>query len=793
MTTIQDLMKEMEFLNEENLRLNQVISSDLASQKNALENELANIQAEISNIVDGMLSGEIEFWQGEIEFLTQIINDFRNSRDDQIAAGVPPEAIQFELDRLNEDLAIPQQFFSEALPQLRADFYNDVSSGFEETIYEINEELNAVNLSISNLNRTIAENDGRISALSQSIASLQNTSNSNQSGSADESGMSAEVAALSPQERAELYAQVGDAMYAPGFSYSAHREANTDENGIFRPPSYSAPEPNEDSSQPSTDQTTLTESSTNRMSAAVRALTDEQRADLFAQVGDLIYNPDWNLAAHIAGNMENGIFVAPSFEAGKEQPNLNATLDWGQLASELDLDLTPWENIDNTSKQLLGDNIHYVSDKVSDEVLALNDDQKHDLFKQVGNAMFAPGFNLAAHIAANTINGVFVPPTANAEADTLDNGLDPIDWLKIAEEQALDISNFDYNFVPVDSWELPSKIALPAEDSEAWRALMEETGGAAAVEGFDYLAHIAATTSQTILTELSETQVREIIIETGVTNFTDFDYESYVIEKTQATELSSKVLKAQGTALTSEDVIVGSKYNDRLDFSKSKIEKKLIATGEGDDIIKATKGNNIIVAGAGNDDIDGGDGLDSVVVKSTRQETNITFDKLSKKWTVTSDSDGVDSLSNVERIVFDDQAVALDIDGNAGQAYRLYKAAFDRDPMQGDTTGLGFWINASDNGVGLVDISNDFITSSEFKSLYGEAPSNAEFLTALYNNVLDRSPDGDGYEWWLTQMESNPDLSWAQLLTDFSESNENYQNVESLVEKGIVYDIFVGG
>ncbi len=43
------------------------------------------------------------------------------------------------------------------------------------------------------------------------------------------------VADLTPAQRADLYAQVGDAMYAPGFNYDAHVSANT-VNGVFIPP-----------------------------------------------------------------------------------------------------------------------------------------------------------------------------------------------------------------------------------------------------------------------------------------------------------------------------------------------------------------------------------------------------------------------------------------------------------------------------------------------------------------------------------------------------------------------------
>ena len=813
----QVLMDEMSALNVENLNLNRLISGPLASQKESLDQALSDLDDIISQEVESQVP-PVDFFQESIERISAEIAFWVDS-------GIPNNDPIFT--QLYGELNSYQQGLSD-LPRIRADIYNQVLSNFQPVLNDLNNELSAINDQISEINRTIANNDQRINTLSVAIANMENQpdsatnstppssgSSSNQTSQPNNSGMSPEVAALTDEQRADLYSQVGDLIYNPDWNLAAHIAGNM-EDGVFIAPSFNSgkSESNPDATldwgslaneldidlspwetdiidstieSPSENQSS--EKNVTNMSAVVAALTDEQRADLYSQVGDLIYNPDWNLAAHIAGNMENGVFTAPSFEFGKSQPNADASIDWGSLAIDLGLDLTPWESVDNVSRELLGDNINYMADKPSDDVMALTDELKQDLFKQVGNAMFAPGFNLAAHIAANTFDGVFIPPNSSAGED--DNQTESIDWLKVAEERALDISAIEYNFIPVNAWDDASQIAMPIVGSDAWQDLMEETGGAAELPGFNYLSHIAATTSQTILPQLSEDQVRAIIIETGTTNFTEFDYDDYVKEKTQATELSFKIAATQGLHFSSEDILIGSKKNDRLDFSTSKIDKKLIASGDGDDIIKATKGNNIIVAGTGNDEVDGGDGLDSLVIKAKRLESDIKFDKLTNKWLVTSDNDGNDSVTNVERLVFEDQAVALDVNGNAGQSYRLYKAAFDRDPMQGDTSGLGFWINASDNGVSLLDISEDFISSDEFVSLYGEAPSNEDFLTALYKNVLDRTPDGDGYDWWLEQMELNPDLSRAQLLTDFSESQENYQNVESLVENGIVYDIFV--
>jgi len=131
----------------------------------------------------------------------------------------------------------------------------------------------------------------------------------------------------------------------------------------------------------------------------------------------------------------------------------------------------------------------------------------------------------------------------------------------------------------------------------------------------------------------------------------------------------------------------------------------------------------------------------------------------------------------------------LDTDGVAGQAYRIYKAAFDRNP---DTGGLGYWIAQMDKGMNVVEVAARFIDSDEFRVLYGSKPSNAEFLTKVYSNVLDRNPDQAGLAWWVSEMSTNPTKTWQKVLADFSESAENQANVATLIANGIPYDPWVG-
>jgi V8-like Glu-specific endopeptidase len=146
-------------------------------------------------------------------------------------------------------------------------------------------------------------------------------------------------------------------------------------------------------------------------------------------------------------------------------------------------------------------------------------------------------------------------------------------------------------------------------------------------------------------------------------------------------------------------------------------------------------------------------------------------------------------LVHVERLAFaDDRAIAFDTAGDAGQSYRLYKAAFDRTP---DLPGLGYWIAQMDAGMDLVEVGARFIDSAEFRSLYGSNVSDREFVTRLYLNVLDRMPDPAGNDWWVDQLGTGA-RTRAKVLADFAESPENQANVATLIANGIPYEPWHG-
>lgn len=188
-----------------------------------------------------------------------------------------------------------------------------------------------------------------------------------------------------------------------------------------------------------------------------------------------------------------------------------------------------------------------------------------------------------------------------------------------------------------------------------------------------------------------------------------------------------------------------------------------------------TSGPDTIVANAGSNAIDGGAGLDAVVYGGSRDAYAIK--KETWGYTLTAPNGEVDGLFNVERIKFDDGWKA--IDNVSAQIYRLYEAVLDR---PAEEAGLGYWNWRMDNGTSLHQVATEFMIQPEFKRLYGENPTDREFIHELYRNVLDREPDTGGLLYWSQMIGQN---GRAQMLIDFADSPENQAQVIDVVGKGL--------
>jgi hypothetical protein len=89
-------------------------------------------------------------------------------------------------------------------------------------------------------------------------------------------------------------------------------------------------------------------------------------------------------------------------------------------------------------------------------------------------------------------------------------------------------------------------------------------------------------------------------------------------------------------------------------------------------------------------------------------------------------------------------------------------------------------------GSTLNEVAADFMRVAEFDKLYGSNPTDAEFVAHLYANVLDRAPEGAGYDYWMDVLATHG-ATRAQVLAFFSESPENQAQVIGSIQDGMAY------
>lgn len=271
-------------------------------------------------------------------------------------------------------------------------------------------------------------------------------------------------------------------------------------------------------------------------------------------------------------------------------------------------------------------------------------------------------------------------------------------------------------------------------------------------------------------------------------------------------ELTNASVLLQGAQAVEDTPYRGSSGADdiSIDLPGALYRDVVVAAAEGNDLvsIKGGGGRLDVAAGAGDDvvtlqdgghAVDGGQGLDVVKLSGARAGFKVAavlaagspdpLNPAASVYTVTDSSGAASELTNVERLVFADATLALDIEGNAGLAYRLYQAAFNRTP---DAGGLGYWIKALDQGAKLVDVAAGFLAAAEGVKTYGGTLSNVELVTRFYRNILDRDPDAAGRDYWVGLIDQNK-ATVAQVLAGISESGENKIGLVGVIGNGFVF------
>lgn len=185
-------------------------------------------------------------------------------------------------------------------------------------------------------------------------------------------------------------------------------------------------------------------------------------------------------------------------------------------------------------------------------------------------------------------------------------------------------------------------------------------------------------------------------------------------------------------------------------------------------------------------EVDMGDGLDIAVIQAPADQYLISHEtgSITLASKIRYKRPGGDeatfkpelTLHNVERIQFSNTILAFDVDGHAGQAYRLSRTVYGED--QPDAV-LARQLQALDQGKALRTLAGELVATDDFAARYGSAASGADLIARFYQEILGRAPDAAGAEFWRKCVADG--LGEDQLLVNFAESSEHKELTSPLL------------
>lgn len=205
--------------------------------------------------------------------------------------------------------------------------------------------------------------------------------------------------------------------------------------------------------------------------------------------------------------------------------------------------------------------------------------------------------------------------------------------------------------------------------------------------------------------------------------------------------------------------------------------------GSGHDNIVGNDAANRLQGGGGGDRLDGGAGVDTAVYAGNRSGFTVSTSGTGFSVSDRSGSEGVDTLTGIERIRFADGALALDLGGNAGVVARTLGAVFGKDAVQ-DPVYVATGLNYADLGLSASQLMQFAIDVR----LQAAASSHAAVVDLLYTNVTGSAPSAAQAQPFVDMLQSGASTV-AGLGVMASETQYNLTNIgfAGLVSTGLAY------
>ena len=261
--------------------------------------------------------------------------------------------------------------------------------------------------------------------------------------------------------------------------------------------------------------------------------------------------------------------------------------------------------------------------------------------------------------------------------------------------------------------------------------------------------------------------------------------------------------KVQYLAQTPGTVRIGVQVDDGHNISTYVEETITIVGGSGNNTFSGGAGNDTLSGAAGNDVLDGGGGINTAAYSGPRSRYTVT--KSATDYTVLDNlgSDGTDTLINIGSIKFTDSTLALSLEGvNAGNdpraaysliAEKMYVGYLGRPADPGGLANMTAQLSAASaptstqafidsyaSNASVKQIIDGFASSAESSRLY--SGSNADFVSAIFQNLFGRNPAGT---FWIDALNSNQ-LSRSQAAMNIMAGAEANTTPQGLVDAAAI-------
>lgn len=223
-------------------------------------------------------------------------------------------------------------------------------------------------------------------------------------------------------------------------------------------------------------------------------------------------------------------------------------------------------------------------------------------------------------------------------------------------------------------------------------------------------------------------------------------------------------------------------YLQEISFAEREAPESLSGTRAADKIL-GLGGNDLLEGLGGDDELNGGLGRDCAIWR--RELTDYVVTRDSNAWRVTDKSglDGADTLLQIERFMFSDTSLAVDLDGNAGTVAKILGAVFGKSSVANkEYVGIGLHF--------LDDLNYSFndLMQLAINVRLGTDTTAAQVVDLLYTNVVGLAPDAATRKSF-TDLLDNHTFTVASLgvLAAETELNKANINLVGLTQTGLEY------